>query len=80
MPWLAQEDDLAADLHIAPKQLRRVLQYLEEDQLVLRGVWSLPSLRCAAPQFRSTAPLRRPGPTQAFSLTCNRHTSPVQAL
>jgi hypothetical protein len=33
----AKEDDLAADILIHPKQLRKTLRYLEEDQLVLRG-------------------------------------------
>lgn len=32
-----QEDDLAADLKMTQKHLRRVLQYLEEDQIVMRG-------------------------------------------
>jgi hypothetical protein len=33
----AKEDELAADIMIHPKQLRKTLRYLEEDQLVLRG-------------------------------------------
>ena len=33
----SQEDELAADLQMPPKQLRRVLAYLYEDQLILRG-------------------------------------------
>ena len=34
--WV-KEDELAADILINPKQLRKTLRYLEEDQLVLRG-------------------------------------------
>ena len=34
--WV-KEDELAADILVNPKQLRKTLRYLEEDQLVLRG-------------------------------------------
>ena len=34
--WV-KEDELAADILLHPKQLRKTLRYLEEDQLVLRG-------------------------------------------
>lgn len=63
--WV-KEDDLAADLGLHPKQLRKTLAYLEEDQLVLRDtVRETPRDVAAVQAAAGRAPGEEPPPVSS---------------